>query len=302
MKWYGTGMPVGLPTTNFARARVETPMRAIIAQLLILSATFSTAATARSVTTFCDTKRALDANTTAPLVPALLPTLVSSLGCTGLRVPLLPTLRSPAGYSSAYNATLAWAARAQLAIYASPMEGAWRAFASEAAYATWVAAYAAAFRPSHLSIFNEVPDTDCDGGCKERIVVAVRRALAPPLPLFVGPDSEHVSESVAAVEGRPNHFAVFDVISSHNAGGDASNTPGAWAKLVALAGGRPVWSSENPACFSLPSCTQYGTMGVALGGNVSAVVAWNALGDDVTFDGNVTAKGADIAAGWRRAG
>jgi hypothetical protein len=273
-------------------------MCAKFAHILLLLATLSAAA---ALTTFCDTKRALNASATAPLVPALLPSLVSSLHCSGLRVPLLPTLRRPAEYSAAYNATLEWAARAQLAIYASPMEGAWRAVAaSEAAYAAWVAAYAAAFRPSHLSVFNEVSDADCDGGCKERVVVAVRRALAPPLPLFVGPDSEHVSASVTAVEGRPNHFAVFDILSSHNAGGDASNTPGVWAKLMALAGGRPVWSSENPACFALPSCTQYGTMGVALGANVSAVVAWNALGDDVTLDGNVTAKGADIAAGWRR--
>lgn len=272
---------------------------------LFLSLLASLSKTATSITTFCDTKRALNNSATAPLVPSLLPALVSSLRCTGLRVPLLPALKSPAEYSAAYNASLAWAARAQLVIYASPMEGAWRAAGggSEAAYAAWVAAFAAAFRPSHLSVFNEVPNADCDGGCKERIVVAVRRALAPPLPLFVGPDAEHVSESVAAVAGRPNHFGVFDVISSHNAGGDASNTPGAWAQLAALAGGRPVWSSENPACFSLPACTQYGTMGVALANkNVSAVVAWNALGDDVGFDGSVTAKGADIAAGWQHGG
>lgn len=166
------------------------------AKILYLLTTLSAAAAVQDLTTFCDTKRALNASATAPLVPDLLPTLVSSLHCSGLRVPLLPTLRSPAEYSAAYNATLAWAARAQLVIYASPMEGAWRAVAatgSEPAYAAWVAAYAAAFRPSHLSVFNEVSDADCDGGCKERVVVAVRRALAPPLPLFVGPDSEHVS-------------------------------------------------------------------------------------------------------------
>lgn len=249
---------------------------------------------------FCDTKRALNDSATAPLVPALLPALTSSMGCTGIRMPLIPALKLPAEYGTAFNASLAWAARASVPVYASPMEGAWRVLGSEAAYVAWVAAFAAAFRPSYLSVFNELADVECDGGCKERVVVAVRRALPPPLPQFVGPDCEHVSASVAAVAGRPNHFGVFDVLSSHNAGGDDSNTPRVWAQLVALSSGRPVWSSENPACFALPSCTVYGTMDAALGNpNITGVVAWNALGDDLAFNGSVSEKGADIAAGWR---
>ena len=254
------------------------------------------ASTSSALLTFCDVKRAL--NDTPLAVPALLPGLVSAMRCSGLRVPLLPTLHSPSAYPAAYNATLQWAAQHQLAVYASPMEGAWRTVGqSEAGYAGWVAAYAAAFRPSHLSVFNEV-GADCDGGCMERVVVAVRRALPAPLPRLVGPDAEHVSASTALVQSRAHHLNVFDVLSSHNAGGDGSNTPRGWAQLAALADGRDLWSSENPACFLLAECTRYGSMAVALHANVSGLVAWNTLGDDVALNGSVTEKGRDIEAGW----
>jgi hypothetical protein len=250
--------------------------------------------------TFCDVKRALNGSASQALVPALLPTLLSTMHCTGLRIPLLPELCCPSLYPAAFNATLAWAATRGLALYASPMEGSWGQLgSSESAYAAWVAAFAAAFRPTHLSVFNEVGQQACSGACMERVVVAVRHALQQqPLPLFVGPDAEHVSASVAVVSSRAKHLGVFDILSSHNAGGDASNTPEAWAQLARLGGGREVWSSENPACFALPQCTVYGSMAVALQGNVSAIVAWNTLGDDVALNGSLTAKGQDIAQGW----
>ena len=251
---------------------------------------------ASALLTFCDVKRAL--NDTPLEVPALLPGLLSAMRCSGLRVPLLPTLRWPSAYPAAFNATLLFASQHQLAVYASPMEGAWHAVGqSEAGYAAWVAAYAAAFRPSHLSVFNEVGSA-CNAACMERVVVAVRRALPAPLPRLVGPDAEHVSASAALVASRAHHLDVFDVLSSHNAGGDGSNTPEGWAQLAALASGRDLWSSENPACFLLAECTRYGSMAVALRANVSGLVAWNTLGDDVALNGSVTDKGRDILAGW----
>ena len=276
------------------------------------SATVPGAASSPPHQRFCDVKRALNDTLTASLVPQALPELVSSMGCTGLRVPLLPTLRSPSLYPAAFNATLVWAREAGLSVYASPMEGAWKASdSSESLYAAWVAGAAHAFQPNFLSVFNEVGAQACDGECMERTVVAVRRELQqlqqrgsaqqqpPPLPLFVGPDAEHVSESIALVSSRSQHLGVFDILSSHNAGGDTSNTKEQWALLAKLAAGRDVWSSENPTCFHLQQCsTEYGSMAVALESNMSAIVGWNTLGDDVTLNGTVTAKGADIAAGW----
>jgi hypothetical protein len=271
--------------------------------LLLLLAQLSSGSTSSSssLLTFCDLKRALC--TSAALVPPLLPTLVSSMHCSGLRIPLLPQLASPGLYPAAFNVTLAFAAEQGLTVYASPMEGAWEQLgSSEPAYAAWVAAFASAFRPSHLSVFNEVGQQACDGACMERVVVAVRHSLQQQqqqLPLFVGPDAEHVSASVAVVASRHQHLGVFDILSSHNAGADASNRPEAWAQLAQLAAGRQLWSSENPACFQLPQCTVYGSMAVAVqGGNVSAVVAWNALGDDAALNGSLTEKGQDIAQGW----
>jgi hypothetical protein len=265
--------------------------------LLLLLAGISHAAAA--ALRICDTKRALnDSLVPAASVPALLGTLVSLMHCDALRVPIMPSLRSPSAYPAAFNATLAFAGASRLPVYASPMEGAWRAAASEKAYARWVADFAAAFSPRYLSVFNEVGAGNCDAACMGRVVAAVRGALpAPARPLLVGPDAEHVSASTAGA-AAPGHLAFFDILSSHNAGADASNTPEAWARLAALAGARPLWSSENPACFALAECTAYGTMAAALGANASAVVSWNTLGDDVDLSGALTGKGADVAAGW----
>jgi hypothetical protein len=265
--------------------------------LLLLSAC---APRARAALRICDTKRALnDSLLPAAAVPAILGRLVAAMRCDALRVPILPSARTPAAYPAAFNATLTFAAARGLPTYASPMENAWEAAPSEAKYARWVADFAAAFSPRYLSVFNEVGAGNCDAACMDRIVAAVRGALpAGARPLFVGPDAEHVSASAAGA-AAPGHLSFFDVLSSHNAGADASNTPAAWARLAALAGARPVWSSENPACFTLTKCTVYGTMAVALRANVSGVVSWNTLGDDVDVaTGNVTAKGADVAAGW----
>ena len=177
------------------------------------------------------------------------------------------------------------------------MEGAWRASASETAYGRWVADFATAFSPHYLSVFNEVGASNCDAACMARVVGAAGGALPAPLPLFVGPDAEHVSSSVAEA-AAPGHLDIFDILSSHNAGADASNTPAAWARLAALAGERPLWSSENPACFKLADCTAYGTMGFALDANASAIVSWDTLGSDVDLSGVITDKGVDVAGGW----
>ncbi len=266
--------------------------------LLLLLLPLTRAAQPPAALRICDTKRALN-DSLVPADPAqLLGQLAAAMRCDALRVPLLPWARSPAQYPAAFNATLAFAAVRGLAVYASPMEGAWRAWPTERAYAAWVAGFARAFAPRYLSVFNEVGAENCGAACMARVAAAVRAALPAPLPLLVGPDAEHVSATAAAAAADPGRLAAFDILSSHNAGADASNTPAAWAQLAALAGARPLWSSENPACFALPACTAHGTMAAALRANASAVVSWNTLGDDVDLAGALTAKGADVAAGW----
>jgi hypothetical protein len=253
---------------------------------------------------FCDVKRALaDDRVTLASLDELLPALVSSMGCNGLRVPLLPTAASPAEFPATLNKTLAFARAAGLAIYASPMEGSWSAVGGTPdRYAAWVAALAAGVRPTHLSCFNEVGGAcPASGTCMEGIVVAVRRALAAAasgagaLPLFVGPDAEHVAASLADIRSRPHALDVFDIVSSHNAGADPSNDAATWAALKEAAGGRQVWASENPSCFTIAACLKYGSMQVAIDAGAHGLVSWDTLGDDVTVNGTLTDKGADIA-------
>ena len=253
------------------------------------------------VVVVCDTKRAInDSLVDAGSLAVQLPALVAALRCGALRVPLLPDRAAPRDYPAAHNATAAFARARGLLLYASPMEGAWAALgADEGRYARWAAEYAAAFAPDLLSPFNEV-GAGCGADCMHRVATAVRAALPPPQPprtavALAGPDAEHVAASAALVGARADRLAVFDVVGSHNAGGDASNTRAQWAALAALAGGRPLWSSENPACFSLQPCTRFGSMGEAVAGGAAAVVLWNALGDDLLLNLTVTAKGLDIA-------
>ena len=248
---------------------------------------------------FCDTKRALnDGTVTAAQLATLLPALVAAMGCNGLRVPLVPTVLAPSQQTAAFNFTISFARAQRLGIYASPMEGAWPAVGGTAArYAAWVAALASAFLPTHLSVFNEVGSAcPASGSCMESVVTAVRRALPAPLPLFVGPDAAHVASSLADVRSRPHALNVFDIVSSHNAGADASNTAATWRALTVAAGARPIWSSENPACFTLAPCLAYGGMDAAISAGASGLVSWNTLNDDVLLNGTRTDKGADIAA------
>lgn len=250
---------------------------------------------------FCDVKRAIaDDRVTLASLDQLLPALVGAMGCNGLRVPLLPTAASPAGFPATLNATLAFARARGLAIYASPMEGSWPAVGGTSErYAAWVAALAAGVRPTHLSCFNEVGGScPASGTCMEGVVVAVRRLLTgggAPLPLFVGPDAEHVEATLADIRSRPHELNVFDVVSSHNAGADPSNNAATWAALKKAAGGRQVWASENPTCFTIAACLQYGSMQVAIDAGASGLVSWDTLGSDVLVNGTVTEKGADIA-------
>ena len=112
----------------------------------------------------------------------------------------------------------------------------------------------------------------------------------------MGPDSEHLDKSLDAIKSGSGFHGTFDILSSHNAGGDTSAKESAWAELVTHAGSRPAWSSENPACFTIDSCTKYSNMNAVLNSRISGLTSWNTLNDDVTLPGGqITAKGSDIA-------
>ena len=255
--------------------------------------------------TFCDCKTALnDGTLNETNANSLLSALASLMHCNGVRVPLLPENSSPMQYSVGYNATIVAARALNLTLYASPMEGAWKSFSGEKEYASWVMQYAAAYGPHFLSAFNEVGESNCNPGCMGRVVSSVRGTPGVPSYIrYVGPDEEHVASTLKACSSSGNFKGVFDVLSSHNAGGDTTATSAAWKELVRAGGAsRDVWSSENPACFTLPACTQYSNLSTPLDSGVNGLVTWATLGNDVTLAGSITAQGSDIAAGLMRGG
>lgn len=250
---------------------------------------------------FCDCKTALNTGTLNETnAESIVSALVSLMRCNGLRIPLLPSLKSPAQYSVGYNETIKVARAMNLTLYASPMEGAWNDIhGGEKAYAAWVSSYAAAYGPHFLSAFNEVGSSNCDASCMGRVVADIRAAPGVPTYVrYVGPDDEHLSSTLTECKRAKDFRGVFDVLSSHNAGEDSSATLGAWSQLVEAGGGqREVWSSENPACFKLATCTTYSTLTSPINAGVQGLVTWETLGNDVTLAGTITEKGADIAAG-----
>lgn len=268
--------------------------------MLLLAAVCAVASGSALKRTFCDVKTALNEGTLNETnVDSLLTALTSLMHCNGIRVPLLPTLSGPSQYSAGYNATIVAARARNLTLYASPMEHSWETVpGGEPAYASWVARYAAAYGPHFLSAFNEVGQSNCDPACMKKVVSYVRTAPGVPSYVrYVGPDDEHVKSTLSACAAASNFEGTFDVLSSHNAGQDSSATPKAWAQLVKAGGSRQVWSSENPACFTLPSCTGYSTLAAPVDAGVASLVTWETLGNDVTLAGAITAQGADIAAG-----
>jgi hypothetical protein len=316
------------------------PLLAFLLPLLLLPASLHAAPNryAGNLTTFvCDVKTALNEGTlNATNAASLLHSLSTGMGCNTLRVPMLPQFAGggPAEYPAGYNATLAAASAAGFALYASPMEGAWGVVtngkgsggAAEAAYAAFVVAYlrgfssgAGAVSYSYVSVFNEVGTSNCDADCVVRVVADVRKGMttttmaaaaagspspspSPPPLLYVGPDAEHLDSSLSLIQtkGIKAFEGTFDILSSHNAGGDTSSTKANWKQLVELAastgGGRRAWSSENPACFTVSTCLKYSTMKSPVDAGVDGLVPWETLGNDVSIpSGQVTPQGADIA-------
>lgn len=225
---------------------------------------------------------------------AVLDGLAGSVGANGIRLPVVPSYAVAADYPPLYADVLAYARSLGLAIYASPMSVGMKPFAgwTDERYAAWLAAYAAAFRPDVLSPFNEAA---LDNHRIAAITRLLRARLAVPV-LLMGPDRQHVGRSVTSLARDPGTVALFDIVGSHNADRDASATVQAWSALVALAGERPVWSSENPALWSRGQLDGLPGIDQAVGGGVAGVVVWMAKPSLVDGTGRPTRKACEIAA------
>jgi hypothetical protein len=225
---------------------------------------------------------------------AVLDGLAGPAGVNGIRLPIVPSYATAADYPPLYADVLAYARSLGLTIYASPMSVGMKPFAgwTNERYADWLAAYAAVFRPDVLSPFNEAA---LDNYRIAGITRLLRAKLAAPV-LLMGPDRQHVGRSVTSLARDPGTVALFDIIGSHNADRDTSATAQAWSALVALAGDRPVWSSENPALWSRGQVDGLPGIDQAVSGGVAGVVVWMAKPSLVDGTGRPTAKACEIAA------
>lgn len=229
---------------------------------------------------------------------AVLDGLANAAGVNGVRLPIVPAYAAESDYPPLYRDVLAYARSLGLTVYASPMSVGMKPFVgwSDERYASWIAAYAAAFRPDVLSPFNEA---GLDNRRIARIAGLVRMKLTVPT-LLMGPDRQHVARSAQSLARDPAVAALFDIVGSHNADRDGSATAAAWGELVAAAGGRPVWSSENPALWSRGQVDGLPGMDQAVEGGVEGIVAWMAKPGLVDGTGRPTAKACEIAAGLVR--
>ncbi len=225
---------------------------------------------------------------------AVLDGLAGEVGVNGVRLPIVPAYAGASDYPPLYRDVSAYARGLGLSIYASPMAVGMKPFVgwSDDRYASWIADYAAAFRPDVLSPFNEA---GLDNRRIVRIAGLVRAKLTVPV-LLMGPDRQHVGRSAESLARDPSVAALFDIVGSHNADKDGSATASAWEALIAAAGGRAVWSSENPAMWSRGQADGLPGMDQAVEGGVEGVVAWMAKPGLVDGTGRPTAKACEIAA------
>ena len=225
---------------------------------------------------------------------AVLDGLAGEVGANGVRLPIVPAYAAASDYPPLYRDVSAYARSLGLSIYASPMSVGMKPFVgwSDDRYASWIAGYATAFRPDVLSPFNEA---GLDNRRIARIAGLVRAKLTVPV-LLMGPDRQHVGRSAESLARDPAVAALFDIVGSHNADKDGSATASAWEALVAAAGGRPVWSSENPALWGRGQADGLPGMDQAVEGGVEGVVAWMAKPGLVDGTGRPTAKACEIAA------
>eukprot|EP01063_Lacrimia_lanifica_P017975 TRINITY_DN2494_c0_g1_i2.p1 TRINITY_DN2494_c0_g1~~TRINITY_DN2494_c0_g1_i2.p1 ORF type:complete len:271 (+),score=113.36 TRINITY_DN2494_c0_g1_i2:63-875(+) len=261
--------------------------------LLLLGAACAAAYPGQVKYFFCDLKTSL--NTTQLTMgnyKAVLDAFQDEMHCNGVRVPLLPTVGSPRDYPDVYHAAVKYARSKQMAIYANPMENAFRIRRQD--YSKFVAAYADHFEPDFLGVFNEGGQY-CDGDCMARVTAKVRGLLTTEHPVkFVGVDLMHVDKSLKVLMQHADLVKTLDVLSSHNAGGDSEATKAEWKKLVAFGkkAGKPVWASENPDTWQHGP---YSNLTDSIEAGVDGLLTWKTFNKLVDPQGKLTKAGKDIA-------
>jgi hypothetical protein len=247
---------------------------------------------------FGDIKRSLaglEGRITPTTLAPIIDGLRTRLGCNGLRVYIDPGLSSPDDYPPLYRDAVAYAASQGLALYANPL-GVGHAGRSPEEFAAFVADYANRFRPRFLGPFNE---SGFSAPEEVRVVAALRRRLAYR-PTLVGPDRMHVRDTISGLERAPGEADLFDVIGAHDAEHDEGATAWAWWRLGQLAGGRPVWATEDPRDWSSasPGGKEVGVKAVVeSAGSVAGIVLYLAFPRCVDERGELTDKGRAIARG-----
>ena len=217
--------------------------------------------------------------------------LKTNVGVNGIRLPIFPRESHAGGYAPLYREIVSYARSLGLVIYASPMSVGMRDFAgwSDDQYAAWLADYANQFRPEFLSPFNEAGISD------EQMAEIVRR-LRPMLTtqtLILGPDRQHVDKTVEDLSHNGSMAQMFDIVDSHNANRDGSATLSNWSELVQREG-RPVWSSENPANWSVGADGSLPGADQAVNAGVQGLVIWAAKPSLVDDRGDATQKARGI--------
>ena len=218
-----------------------------------------------------------------------------NVGIDGIRLPIVPFYAAASDYPPLYGEVIATARSLGLLIYASPLSVGMQAFAgwSDDRYAAWLAAYAQAFSPDVLSPFNEAGIADA----RIASIVSELRARLTTATLLAGPDRQHVGKTVDELGRDPGLASLFDIVDSHNADRDRSATTANWSRLVgAIAGSRPVWSSENPAGWSHGQVSGLPGIDQAVAGGVQGLVIWMAKPSLIDDTGRPTAKACEIAA------
>lgn len=248
---------------------------------------------------------------------AIIDGLHNDLRCNGLRIGIDPQISNPRKYPAVYEAVLKYARSQGMHIYANPLGTGH--FGKEAnQFADWVAAYANEFKPDFVGVFNEASFSNAD-----YVYITKRvRSKLNYTPKLIGPDEMHLQFTLSGIQKNDALASVFDIIGSHNAAWDGSATESNWRALAKAAGGKQVWSTENPCRWngvervdmnlSQPilrkpppsTCATYGGVKPILesGGPLQGLVVYLAFPDCVDASGKLTSKGRGIADGISRQG
>lgn len=220
--------------------------------------------------------------------------LINNVGVNGIRVPIVPDYSTPAFYSDLYRRIFGYARRIGLLIYASPLgfgPGAYNGWSDER-YAAWIAAYTTAFKPNFVSPFNEA---GFDNVRIRNIMTRLRPKLGQAVYL-VGPDKTSVLNTIQELASRTSVGPLFDIVSAHSAGWDATATGQNWSYLVAEApDSKPVWSTENPSYWSVGQSNDLPGINGAVEGGVRGLVIWRGKPSLVDDAGQATAKACKLA-------